>query len=70
MSTGNVASDWPIVRPLSNIHDRKQCICGRTTGRKKSKRVPREKGGLVLLCPQQTPHGVPQEANSGLCVEK
>jgi len=34
MSTGNVASDRPIVRPLSNIRDRKWCICGRTTGRR------------------------------------
>jgi hypothetical protein len=40
MSTGNVASDWPIVRHLSNIDDRKGCVCGRTTGRRKSKRVP------------------------------
>jgi len=70
MTTGNVASDRPIVRPLRNIHDRKCAFVEGQLAGEKSKWVPREKRGLVLLCPQQIQHGVPQEANSGLCNEK
>ena len=68
MSTGNVASDRPTVHPHSNIHDRKWCICRRTTGRRKWKWVPREKRGLMLLVRSKSHMGCHKTRTQGFAL--